>query len=80
MTAEPSVPGREKAALERRIAELEAQLDGAREQLDDARARLDRLVSEQAQALADLHRAERRRGSLAYRLAAELRARLRGSP
>ena len=65
--------------LERRNAELEQRLDAAREELAAARERLDRLATEQADALAALHRAEQRRGSLAYRLAAELRARLGGS-
>jgi hypothetical protein len=64
---------------ERRIAELERQLAHAREELAGARERLDRLAAEQTDALSALHRAERRRGSLAYRLAAELRARLGGS-
>jgi chromosome segregation ATPase len=72
--------GDDREALERRIAELEGQLEGAQEQLADARARLDALVAEQSEALAALQQAEQRRGSLAYRLAAELRARLRGSP
>jgi uncharacterized membrane protein len=62
--------------LERRNAELESRLGEAREQLDAVRERLDRLAAEQADALAALHKAERRRGSLAYRLAAEVRARL----
>ena len=61
---------------ERRIAELERQLGHAREQIAAARERLDRLAGEQADALAALRNAERRRGSLAFRLAAELRARL----
>ena len=65
--------------LERRVAELERCLGEAGEQLVSARDRLDRLAAEQADALAALHRAERRRGSLAYRLAAELRARFGGS-
>jgi chromosome segregation ATPase len=68
-----------RADLERRNAELERRLHDAREQLDAAREALDRLAAEQSEALAALHKAERRRGSLAYRLAAELRARLGGS-
>ena len=63
-------------ALERRIAELEQRLTGADRQLAEARQRLDRLAAEQAGALRELQLAERRRGSLAYRLAAELRARV----
>jgi hypothetical protein len=65
---------------EQRIAELEHRLAGAGSQLAEARDRLDGLVAEQASALQALQAAERRRGSLAYRLVAELRARLRGSP
>lgn len=55
--------------------ELEQRLSEARAQLASARSRLDRLAAEQTEALAALHKAERRRGSLAYRVAAELRAR-----
>jgi hypothetical protein len=50
-----------------------------REQLAAARERLDQLAAEQAEALAALQRAESRRGSLPYRLVAEVRARLRGA-
>jgi hypothetical protein len=50
-----------------------------REQLAAARERLDQLAAEQAKALAALQRAESRRGSLPYRLVAEVRARLRGA-
>jgi hypothetical protein len=64
--------------LERRNAELERRLGEARDQLAAARDRIDRLAAEQSDALAALHQAERRRGSLAYRLAAEVRARLGG--
>jgi chromosome segregation ATPase len=65
---------------ERRIEELERRLGEARRELVAARERLDRLAAEQASALAALHKAERRRGSLAYRVVAEVRARLKGSP
>ena len=69
----------DRVDLERRNAELEQRLSDARAQLASARSRLDRLAAEQTEALAALHKAERRRGSLAYRVAAELRARLGGS-
>jgi hypothetical protein len=50
-----------------------------REQLAAARERLDQLAAEQSEALAALQRAESRRGSLPYRLVAEVKARLRGA-
>ena len=64
---------------ERRTADLERQLAQAREQLAAARERLELLAAEQADALAALQNAERRRGSLAFRLVAEVRARFGGS-
>ncbi len=60
-------------------AELEQLLADTRAELEAARARIDELAAEQASALEALRTAERRRGSLGYRLAGELRARLRGS-
>jgi hypothetical protein len=68
------------AELQRRIEKLEQRLAEARQGLVAARERLDQLAAEQASALAALHKAERRRGSLAYRFVAEVRARLRGAP
>jgi predicted nucleic acid-binding Zn-ribbon protein len=65
--------------LRRRNEELEQRLAEARRELAAARERLDHLAAEQSAALAALHKAERRRGSLAYRVVAEVRARLRGS-
>ena len=80
MSGEPGPPDRDPAALELRVAELEQLLGRARAELDEARSRIDRLAAEQASALRALNTAERRHGSLAYRVAGELRARLRRLP
>jgi chromosome segregation ATPase len=79
MHRDTAAPASDTVTLERRIADLEERLAGAGEQLAEARDRLDRLVDEQGRALEALQRAESRRGSLPYRLAAELRERLGGS-
>lgn len=79
MSAGPNATDRDTEALELRVAELEELLERARAEVEEARSRIDRLAAEQASALRALHTAERRRGSLAYRLAGELRARLRRS-
>jgi predicted nucleic acid-binding Zn-ribbon protein len=79
MNGDSVVSEGDRVALERRIAELEQRLAGARSQLAEARDRLDGLVAEQASALLALQTAERRRGSLGYRLVAEVRSRLRRS-
>jgi predicted nucleic acid-binding Zn-ribbon protein len=77
MSGEPNAADRDAEVLELRVAELERLLERARAEVDEARARIDRLAAEQASALRALHTAERRRGSLAYRLVGELRTRLR---
>lgn len=79
MSGGPNATDRDTEALELRVAELEELLERARAEVEEARSRIDRLAAEQASALRALHTAERRRGSLAYRLAGELRARLRRS-